>query len=88
MDNPETTPPKFSIIAPLLLHLLIPTFRLRCISRVSNVVRKEIGFELIPFDKIGLNLAHITDLGHSGSGTRTELAAGVEIEGQNNSSRG
>lgn len=63
MDNPETSPPNFSTIAPFLLHSLVPTFRLRRTSRVPDVVIKEIGFELIPLNKIGLNLVHTSDLG-------------------------
>ena len=88
MDNSETSSPEFPTISPILLHFLVPTFRLRYTSRVSDVVLKEFGFELMPFDKIGLYLVHISDLGLSGSGTRNELSAKVEIEGENNGSWG
>ena len=58
MNDTETSLSELSTIAPLLLHSLIPIFHFSHVSCVSDVILEEFGIKFIPFNQIGLSLAH------------------------------
>lgn len=63
MDDTETSPSKFPIIAPILLSPLVPIFRFLHMFRVSDIILEELGFEFIPDNRIGLSPVDDSDLG-------------------------
>ena len=77
IDNAETSLSELPTITPILLHFSIPIFRFPEISGVSDMILKEFGFESIPFDQIGLSIAHILDLGLFELRAHSRLARGV-----------
>ena len=87
MDDTETSPAELPTIAPILLYLLIPISRFPHISCVSDMIRKEFGFEFVPYNQIGLNFVHVSDLGLFGSKDHSELAKTVKMSGWNDGGR-
>jgi len=51
IDNSETSSSGFPAVSPILPHFLIPTFRFRYVSRLSDMILKEFVFEFTPVNR-------------------------------------
>ena len=79
MDDTETSLAELSTIAPILFYLLILICRFLHISCMSDMIWKEFCFEFVPYNQIGLNLVHVSDMGLFGSRAHSKMAKRVEM---------
>ena len=82
IDGTETSGAEFLTISPILLDPLIPIFPFLHISCMSNAILNEFRLEFVPFNQIGLNRVHFSNLRlfryRARSGLAKEVGMGAE----------